>query len=211
MLWLGSSHDDREQESIDKTIDRIEKSDMTKFQKGLAKFMAHGGCVPMGALFFSLMVYAYVTFTCAGFNTEYISPKYKSYERIQVEQVFRDHDGFRIYHTDNNSELKETHYDDWRATLDDKLPEDIPEEIREKFRDLPEEVTRSYVIFKDLDKDKEPYVDVLTYTIKPSNYSSSFDVTYIEIHLNKDGKLDPGIDEIGSKNPRYEKMKELGD
>jgi len=152
-----------------------------------------------GTLFLALAVGG---FSCTQKNT------YKWYEEHPVEQVFRDHNGYRLLYTDENSVVREKKYYSKGTCYHCSrigFPEDTPDEIKEKFSYRSEKI----VIIKDLAPGEKGYARVIHHDAYLPSIPGTVPATHVEIHIPKDKKIDPGTERWGGKFPKNANMGEI--
>jgi hypothetical protein len=130
-----------------------------------------------------------------------IKPTRYYYEQHDVDQIFRDHNGYRLIWDDSNEAVNERKY------LCSGGGGPFPDSLDWKFRALNEHKSH-VVIFRDLEQGKQGYAEVVNYwiTYPDSSYTlwEKFAVHreyrkrgegwfhYVEIHLPKNQQLLPG-------------------
>jgi len=144
-------------------------------------------------------------------------------KRYNIEQVFRDHDGYRVYHKDNDGRLVEEKYysSRWRDRQNPlEYYRSMPEHKKD-FKSLNIEAElhdgRLVQVYKDLKAGEEPYVMVLeTWTncsawdgeLNP-NGSQPVLLQYAEIHLPQDENISAGNEVYGGKYKTTSPMGEI--
>ncbi|MBT3297448.1 hypothetical protein HN385_00835 [archaeon] len=131
-------------------------------------------------------------------NQNYAVPENYSYNHYPVNQVFRDHDGYRIIFDDENGRVQEIEFQDnnhityhhW-GYIYPNVPED------NHFSDLSN--LEGYIkIFHDLEIEEEGYADAIIYKLPQSVLDGvQRDYNYVEIHLPLDQELNPGLERWG--------------
>ena len=133
-------------------------------------------------------------------------------ETTSVDQVFRDHDGWRVYSKDETGKILERKY----------LPRSVwfPPKLeplgRGEFSYLPQRGDSDFLIFKDLSVGEAGYMKTIQYTLEDPRsflYRSLLDgrtLEYKEIHLPSNFRLTPGLEQWGSLKHRiYGVMSEV--
>ena|SRR3989338_4153012 len=137
--------------------------------------------------------------------------RYKGYSRHDVDQVFRDHNGYRTCYDDEQGIVHEKKYLDryawdwrsrnnWELYLKEMLPL-IPEADKNNFKaDFQEPV----VVIKDLSPETAGFAHVLKF-----QRDGMYPLEIAEIHLPKDQNLSPGNEMYGGKQKTYNPMHEV--
>lgn len=135
--------------------------------------------------------------------------EYIGFESHPVDQVFRDHDGFRLIYTDEEGILRENRYSSILLNPDYRREvhlENIPDEVRKKFRYNAslglEEGYREYChptcIIKDLKEGERGFANTIRYKfIRARDYD--LEKSYTEVHLPKNQNISPGNEVFGGK------------
>ena len=149
--------------------------------------------------------------------------EFQSYDSHPVDQVFRDHDGFRLIYTDGEGILRENKYFSTLINLDNGLKvfvENMPEEIGKKFkynaplefREVYEESRpefhQPFLIIKDLKEGERGFAN----TIKHKYVRRKFidlERSYIEVHLPRNQNISPGNEVFGGKFKVESEMHEV--
>nr|MBA4404844.1 hypothetical protein [Nanoarchaeum sp.] len=175
-----------------------------------------------------LLTASLATLGTAGCNLPKIQkepqPHYKRFESLPVDQVFKDHNGFRIYFTDQNGKIEERKYFD-AGNLDVRngnisyaykylmIPADIPDSIDVKFEIISKEKPSpgAVTIFKDLAPDQRGYANILWFEqyMPVGRVNNLLDCYYVEIHIPSNQGLSAGIEVYGGKFPIKESMREI--
>ncbi len=137
--------------------------------------------------------------------------KYLKFESHPVDQVFRDHNGFRLLYTDENSVLIERKYEGPLSYPNDRVIgtgdlEGAPEDITKKFKyffigrdyDLVGRGNCFITIVKDLENNERGFASSLTYELV-KEMESNKELTYTEVHLPKDREISPGNESFGGR------------
>jgi hypothetical protein len=121
-----------------------------------------------------------------------------------VDQVFRDHDGYRVYYSDQSGRVVETKYfESNRQKLDGQLNPN--EFVKRQFSDLGTLVEKHTIkVFSDLDEGTRGYVRVLDFSTMGHE-----NCDYVEIHLSKNSRLAPGNETYGGKFNIQSQMGEI--
>jgi hypothetical protein len=123
-------------------------------------------------------------------------------ETHQVEQVFRDYGGYRTYSSREDGKVVEERFpfSYCRGWINYNK---IPVETRQRFKCL-EEQTKNHsedaVVVKDLGSNEQGRVDILC---------GNGVRLYAEIHLPKEGRLEPGIGSASGKVKRNFEIEEI--
>ena len=129
---------------------------------------------------------------------------YKGYSRHDVDQLFRDDHGYRIYYDDEQGIVHEQIYPEiWHGPLFGTLHEEsilplVPEIDRERFK-VPLKPGGHFFIVKDLPYGAQGFASILRFGIR-ANYDAIRDgvmdgegyyseTTHVEVHLPKDQNL----------------------
>lgn len=128
-----------------------------------------------------------------------------------IDQVFSDHDGYRLYSQDQDGKVVEESYGIWMPPLL------VSDSFRKGFKGLTPNNDAQVNIYKDLEPDQHAFATKLEYTIK-----GCFDMSenvfsqeprkfyYVEVHLPRNQSLAAGIDSwIEGKVQKYEPMREI--
>jgi len=128
-------------------------------------------------------------------------------ERYPVEQVFRDHSGYRIMYTDGKGLVHEEKFYSWQR---EELPE-LPASEAGKFQYYTEgeREEESVRVIKDLEEGARGYAEVVRYSVHGFSIDNGIKSTHVEIHLPKDQQISPGIDRTGGKYPQYPPLSEV--
>jgi len=141
--------------------------------------------------------------------------EYTGFEQHPVDQVFRDFYGYRTYFTDESAVQHEQEYRSYTCPENQFFPQDTPPRVKSQFRYLnPEAIGEDDAIkvIYDLNNDKRGYALVLNYRCEGLNnprYNINNLLSFVEVHLPKDAKLNPGYSSTGGKNPSFSPMNEI--
>ena len=126
-----------------------------------------------------------------------------SYAEYPIDQIFRDHNGYRLLYTNASGALNETKVLDWGHCNYTHFPA-VTE--RNKFS-TDNEGNKALRIFKDLEFNQRGYCR----TIRKEGFFPCNTFFYAEIHLPRDGKINPGINIIHryKQRPLELKMQEI--
>jgi len=129
------------------------------------------------------------------------------YTRHPVDQVFEDHNGYRVNYADANTKVTKIKYffDDERWMFDEAINPD--QSIRSQFRDLQTLLSsckRGAVIYKDLKETERGYANVFSYTTESRECYH-----LVEIHIPKTQGLSPGNETYGGKFKTHSQMSEV--
>lgn len=126
-----------------------------------------------------------------------------------VDQIFKDHNGYRIIFTDENQLVQEQNIGNLTYNIPQgrvscgefwNYPPTVTNpELLEYFRGLRESPVDSAHIYKDLTENKRGEVRILDYSIKTTCYAEpreGLHMSYVEMHLPKSQKISPGFDHI---------------
>jgi hypothetical protein len=133
-------------------------------------------------------------------NPDQSSIRYVSHP---VDQVFRDHNGYRVFFSDNNQEYVEIKYYPGPGELEEALK--IPENIARNFTD-PHSLARyrQVKIFRDLEPKSRGIAHILKFrSVIGDEYSN------VEIHMPKDSDISPGNETYGP--PRHKIHSEMSE
>lgn len=137
-----------------------------------------------------------------GYTPPFREPSSYSIEEHPIDQVFRDHNGYRVFWTDENEQVQEIKY--FHAYQEgDPFPK-IPE--MDSFRGL-EDKGEHVKIFKDLNEERG-LARLIRFQI--NSYYNKRDFLYVELHLLKNANLNAGNEVYGnSKNVQHDAMHEI--
>ncbi|MDO8508490.1 MAG: hypothetical protein Q7S27_02280 [Nanoarchaeota archaeon] len=137
--------------------------------------------------------------------------EYLGFESHPVDQVFRDHDGFRLIYSDGEDILRENKYLSTLLNSDNRLGvllENMPDEVRKKFKyDAPQEQQNyepyfhcppSILIIKDLKEGERGFANTVRYSYVREG-SDDFERAYTEVHLPRNQNISPGNEVFGGK------------
>ncbi len=130
--------------------------------------------------------------------------EYTSFNSHPVDQVFRDHDGIRLIHTDSKGIIQESEYSGelvYKKYYMGEEIENVPIDITNKFKYVNDPNRRDILIIKDLNEGERGYANLIKYNqivIGPNQKRN-----YLEVHLPKDSRISPGKEVFGNK-PRIE-------
>jgi hypothetical protein len=164
------------------------------------------GMIAAAALIIGLPIVIFWHQHFAGKNAKtFVTPVSYTIEKHDVDQVFRDHNKYRLYFDNEQEEIIEKMYMDKGITSDSHhgIPFPIIDES-EMFRGL-EAGGKHVKIFRDLEKGAQGYTNVIHYKVnahaKCGHWFDKDDpLYYVEIHLPAGQKIAPGEDrwETGS-------------
>ncbi len=132
-------------------------------------------------------------------------PESYTIERRSIDQVFRDHEGYRLISKDERGVVKEEIFYSsgapwWNKDISSRplLPKGSPSQyLSENSR---------VVLVKDLSDKAVPFANILRYTMKHCRR----DLTHVEVHFPKNQGLSAGIDSwIEGKVRKYKPMQEI--
>ncbi len=129
-----------------------------------------------------------------------------SLEKHDVDQVFRDHDGYRVIFDDKEGMVHERKYFT-NFYCSKNAVVDLELNNMRKYPSCSQPVT----IFKDLPQGTQGYAHVLSVRGVMQEYQSTCDArgTFVEIHLPKDARLSPGNETHGGKYKTHDSMSEI--
>jgi len=134
--------------------------------------------------------------------------EYRNYREHPVDQLFRDHNGIRVYYVDERGVYVEKRYGEgfYRA----RTLANVPLEIQENFQPISRsDVERGWTIFKDLEVGERGYAHVIFYEYMVPGDSNRY-TTYVEIHLPEDQGISPGNEQFGTlKHRKFQPMSEI--
>ena len=122
-----------------------------------------------------------------------------------ADQVFRDHNGYRVLYTDESGLVREARY--W-----DKGAEPCPDITLPMSMRGPCEPGQNLKVFKDLQPEERGFATSVQYRARGFALGSFwFDGVhaYTEIHLPNDEELSPGNETWGGKHKKHAPMLEL--
>ncbi|MEK6900998.1 MAG: hypothetical protein AABX37_01515 [Nanoarchaeota archaeon] len=125
-------------------------------------------------------------------------------EKGSIDQVFRDHDGWRLYSHDTGDGLvkEERFQEEYRYLDHNHILSSIPEARGLKAPGHG----GGLVIFKDLPEGGQPNAVIVVYTLKDCDFSFK----HGEVHLPLDRGISPGKDYNGDvHNPKHPPMQEI--
>ncbi len=133
------------------------------------------------------------------------APKTFTIKHKSIDQVFRDHNGYRFLYTDEKGIVHEEKFYEGAGAKPILPPEShLYPHSGNPFHYLS--LNRSVVIIKDLPEDQKPYADILHYTME----GCRFKLAHAEVHLRKHQNLTAGSDSyIEAKIRKYEPMQEI--
>ncbi|MEK6846204.1 MAG: hypothetical protein AABY26_05565 [Nanoarchaeota archaeon] len=111
-------------------------------------------------------------------------PQFYRIRKQNIDQVFRDHNGYRLYWHDKDGLVKEEKFD---AHDNFKVAVPLIPEINQ-FKSTQSK--EHFVIFKDIPNNEQPYAQILIYQL-PKCTRNTF---YVDVHLPANQSLAPGID-----------------
>lgn len=131
-------------------------------------------------------------------------------EKHDVDQIFRDHNGYRIFFDDEKDEVQEKKYFEdgegnyWRR---DDIPSPvIPEQELSQFVGLGFEDKKHIRIFRDLSPGAQGYANVIHYSTSKGDFGPLY---YVEMHIPKNENLSAGNEVYGGKFSTHEAIKEI--
>ncbi len=132
--------------------------------------------------------------------TAVAKPESYNIRKQNIDQIFRDHNGYRLYWHDEEGRVKEESFGPpWNGLHGTPT---IPEAA--EFKSLSDK--ESFLIFKDLPEGEALYAKILTYQLPECNHSDY----HVEVHMPANQSLAPGIDSyISGKATKYEPMHEI--
>ena len=121
-------------------------------------------------------------------KSEFERPNSYTIENINVDQVFRDHDGYRIYtRKDDGRLIEKKYFDIGTIGMRNQPIPIIDSKDREGFKGLNEGPNSEHVrIYKDLKENKRSFAKIVNYD----------DVYYVEIHMPTSGTIGAGNETI---------------
>lgn len=147
-----------------------------------------------------------------GCKTDRDHNEYLGFESHPVDQVFIDHDGFRLLYTDKDEVLIEKRY--FSSLFDPKnverksvenAPEESIESIKKFSYSPPFTNTnvskwswRNLLIIKDLKEGERGFVLNLKYNMV-RNANENVETAYTEVHLPRNQNISPGNEVFGGK------------
>jgi hypothetical protein len=144
------------------------------------------------------------------YGEDFVVPTQYSISYLPIFQVFRDHDGWRVYSTKASGQVEERKFRevDYAGTCTPQPLPLIPE--MEKLAGLKNAKTH-VTAFRDAEG--QPYCTVVDYWY---NFAQVFGTSisnsqYVEIHLQRDGKIGAGNETWGGKYKTTEQMKDVSD
>lgn len=127
--------------------------------------------------------------------------------RQPVDQIFRDHDGYRLYHSNESGRVVETKLFNWSYShVDGEL--DPSKEIRSQFKDIAALLNNGncITIFQDLSENSRGYVNFLRFMNRCQHQFVN-----AEIHMPRGSRLSPGNETYGGKHKTHSQMSEVDD
>jgi hypothetical protein len=144
----------------------------------------------------------------------HVKPVTYQIERHDVDQVFRDHDGYRVYYDNEDGEVTEKkYYEDGEESRNrTAVPHPWIKEA-DQFKAIDKD-DKHIRIFRDLETRTQGYADVVKYRVDTYNkhglhVDESSSLYYVEIHLPEDQDLEPGNETHGGKHKTHEPMSEM--
>ncbi len=149
--------------------------------------------------------------------------EFLSYDSHPTDQVFRDHDGFRLIYTDGEGILRENKYFSALINLDNGLKvfvENMPEEIGKRFKyntplefsivyeESPIELPQPFLIIKDLKEGERGFANTIKHKYVRQNLID-LERSYTELHLPKNQNISPGNEVFGGKFKVESEMHEV--
>ena len=134
--------------------------------------------------------------------------EYISFIWYPVDQVFRDHNGFRLIYTDPEGLVIEKKYkEEDYPHKDIENIEEVPEDVAKKFRYLDSRVKEGSSIIKDLKEGEKGFANVLLFN-KIRFTENDRKSAYVEVHIPINKDISPGNEVYGGKyrieNPLHE-------
>lgn len=130
-----------------------------------------------------------------------------SIENRTIDQIFRDHDGYRLYsHTDNGLITENKYYEGQHHQISfSEAPQ---------FRSLREQRKENVTIYRDLPTGEQAFARILTYTIRGCTFSydqkEMREFFIVDVHLPQTMGLAAGIDSyIEGKITHHEPMSDV--
>ncbi len=138
---------------------------------------------------------------CGVKQADFVKPTSYYYERHDVDQVFRDHNGYRLIWDDSTGLVHERQYDSEHYYLNLKTP--YPDSLDVEFKFLKDRIDK-IVIIKDLNSKAQGYAQAVHYYIPKEYFPSGINgeqvpLYYVEVHIPKDQGLSPGNEAYGGK------------
>lgn len=141
-------------------------------------------------------------------NLKYIKENTKL-RKVQVEQVFRDETGWRVYHTLGDGMLvEEKFYEIGAAHSLNPRPHELYSQIGGEYQSLfkslgyvkDTKAEKCFYIFKDLDQGEQSYALVLETDLRYNFWGNGIDpkgdtetkMHYVEVHMAKGSSILPG-------------------
>ncbi len=150
--------------------------------------------------------------------------KNTQFKKYDVEQVFRDHNGYRIYHkTDDGRLIEEKYFEFGFQSLhyDDPKSSDFYKEMHEyksEFKSLSNTFSDGCVqVYKDLKPGEKAYALVLETKVHRSSFDYSLTpngsiedkMYYVEVHMPENNNISPGNETWGGKYKTTSPMGEI--
>ena len=144
-----------------------------------------------------------------GCKTDRDHNEYLGFDSHPVDQVFRDHTGFRLLYTDEDGVLIEKMYFSRLfdpKNVERKPVESAPEEYIRRFSYSPPFTNdnvdkwswRNLLIIKDLKEGERGFILNLKYNMVRSA-KDNVETVYTEVHLPKNQNISPGNEVFGGK------------
>ncbi len=146
-------------------------------------------------------------------DTRFVEPVEYHLRHYPVDQVFRDHDGWRVYLTlGENKQVRELKfYDESNENFLPRIEE------KDRFTGLRTETADSNVmVYRDVKAGERPYVEMVRFITSPRSERAekfrdriNLDKKYVEIHLSEDSKMGAGNETYGGKYKHHADMEEV--
>ena len=117
-----------------------------------------------------------------------------------IDQIFEDHDGYRLLSRDKDGKVIEDNYG-----FGLRPRPLVPDTVRSEFKSLTPETQEGLTVYRDLEKGAQPFAKILEYTVAGCVYfglahgDENLEGTliphyYVEVHLPQDQGIAAGID-----------------
>ena len=143
-----------------------------------------------------------------------IVPNSYVFDKTSIDQVFRDHDGYRvILRTENNSVIEHKFYPTHICPYIENVYPDVLE--RYEFTVMDNSQRTNFRIVKDLEENEQPYMLSIAYNVTvdytrdDKDKSKDYNCLYREVHMPLSQGLEPGNEEWGGKYKKYDNIKEI--
>ncbi len=143
-------------------------------------------------------------------DTRFVTPIEYHLRHYPIDQVFKDHDGWRVYFTqESDKQVREIKI--YELSGKHFLPR-IEESNR--FVGLrTESANKNIMVYRDVKAGEKPYIEMVRFIVKPrmQGYEDriEFDQKYVEIHLTEGTEINAGQETYGGKFKTHEQMKEV--